>query len=166
MDSTFLQLDACWVPTETSWRQLRGLIRWSLVIWTTWSTFLIDDLIYLIRWSLVLSLRSTSPACLFNRNLDCLAFIAVLDHFLCRRRGSEHSLNLEMIFLDQIIFFEKFGRHMVTSFRSEGMARFGPNAYRWVFFGCVCKHACMHLRSVQMRLIFNSLTGKEQEPPS
>ena len=49
-----------------------------------------------------------------------------------------------MEFLDQIIFFEKFGRHMVTSFRSEGMARFGPNAYRWVFFGCVCKHACMH----------------------
>ena len=54
MDSTFLQLDACWVPTETSWRQLRGLIRWSLVIWSTWSTFLIGDLIYLIRWSLVI----------------------------------------------------------------------------------------------------------------
>ena len=168
MDSTFLQLDACWVPTETSWRQLRGLIRWSLVIWTTWSTFLIDDLIYLIRWSLVLSLRSTSPACLFNRNLDCLAFIAVLDHFLCRRRGSELNTpwTLKWNFLTRLSSLKS----LVGTWWPPSEVRAWHALDRMLIGGfslavCANMHPCIR-RSVQMRLIFNSLTGKEQEPPS
>ena len=32
----------------------------------------------------------------------------------------------------QIIFLEKFGRHMVSAYRSEGIARFGQDAYRFL----------------------------------
>ena len=45
---------------------------------------------------------------------------------------------------NQMVFLDKFGRHMVNAFRDEGIARFGLDAYRYSLKITTRLHNGMH----------------------